>query len=331
MFCQILINSQQKRHVIAWWRSRETFVEAWGKQFAKLLGTNAEPCFQGFQRSQRVGGEPSGRLKPAAIVAAVGGLVALLTGLSTIQDFGYALLAIPDCTLWADQTAAGKPHGVGDTFEIPIQVKNRHLHASGTATLEPLLGDDALTGLKRVGNDSGASDVRVEPGKFETQAFHFAAVRSGSYTINFGGIQRAGWAYYYWPRKLLSFPVKIEVWDSIDQAPKLSLVKSTDRSATVSVEVRNARATPYGTAFEATLTNPGDVEVRADGLTIKDADGPPNNADFALLNWRAPPSTDTLTVQTFRLVLQGSGAKARSVSDWNALLQRMSVRVDEPD
>jgi len=326
IFCQVLAKGEKERRVVAWWKSRETFAEAWSQEFAKLLGTHATLCYDGFQLRHQGRRDRIGWLRPTAIVAGVGAVVALLTGLATLQDYGYSLLAIPDCTLWADPVATSKPHAVGDAFGIQIQVKNRHFRASSIATVIPVLNGN---GLKRDEHEIPYS-VKVEPGKAEVQDFHFVAQHGGSHTIVFEGTEEAGRLWVYSPRKIPPFPVTVDVWDPIDQAPKLSLVKTSDRSASVRVEVRNANRTPYGTALEATLTDPGDVEVRPDKLTIKDAEDPLRNTDFAQLRWRIPP-TEGLTVQTSRLVLQESGTRTRNESEWNELLERLKVQADEPD
>jgi hypothetical protein len=97
------------------------------------------------------------------------------------------------------------------------------------------------------------------------------------------------------------------------------------------VEVRNAKPTPYGMAFEATLANPGEVDIRPDKRSIQHAEDPLRNADFALLHWVIPPSTDVLTIRTLRLVLQDGGVTTRSANEWNQLLQRLNVHADEAD
>jgi hypothetical protein len=168
--------NRHERRVIAWYKSRETFAEAWRKQFAQLLGTHGVLCFEGFQLAYRVRRDPVGWLRPTAIVTAVGALVAPLTGLSTIQDWGYSLLAIPDCTLWTDPVAAAKPKAVGEPFGIQVQVKNRHLRASSTATIKPVLIGD---GLKPT-DDTNSYPVRVEPGKAEVQEFRFTNLEVGT-------------------------------------------------------------------------------------------------------------------------------------------------------
>lgn len=323
LFYQIVIKSAQERRLIAWWKSREAF-EAWRKQFAQLLGMHGVLCFEGFQISYRARRDPIGWLRPAAIIAAVGAFVGLLTGLSTIQDWGYSLLAIPDCTLWTDPAAA-KPQAAGEPFGIQIQVKNRHLRASGTANVKPVLIGD---GLKLI-DDTNSYSVRVEPGKAEVQEFRFVALRGGDYAISFEGKQKGG-SVCPW-RDIPPLPVTIDVWDSIDPSPQVSLVKASGQSASVSVEVHNAKPTPYGTALEATLANPGGVDIRPDKRSITDAEDPLKNADYAQLRWRIPPSTDTLTVQSFRLVLQEAGTMARSADEWNQLLKRLTVHADEPD
>jgi hypothetical protein len=324
LFYQIIVNSAQERRVIAWWKSREAF-DAWRKQFAELLGPHGVHCFDGFQLAHRVRRDPVGWLRPTAIVAAVGALVALLTGLSTIQDWGYSLLAIPDCTLWTDPEAASKPKATGDPFPIQIQVKNRHVRASGTATIKPVLIGDGL----KLTDDTNSYPVRIEPGKAEVQEFRFIASHGGHYAISFEGKQKGG--YVIPSRGIPPLRKTIDVWDSIDQSPQVSLVKNSDRSASVSVEVHNAKPTPYGTAFEATLVNPGEVDVRPDTRSIKYAEDPLRNADFALLRWCIRPSTDVLTVQKFRLVLQETGAKTRGANEWNELLKRLTIHADEPD
>jgi hypothetical protein len=325
IFCQLVVKGGEQRRVVAWWKSRETFAEAWSKEFARLLGTDATLCFEGFQLAHRVRRDQIGWLRPTAIVAGVGALVALLTGLSTLQDYGYSLLAIPDCTLWADPAATGKPRRIGDVFGIQIQVKNRHLRASSVAKVKPVLNGNGL----ELEDDKPSHSVRVEPGKAEVEDFRFVAKRSGLQTIHFGGTEEAGQLQSQ--RQIRPIDVAIDVWDPIDQAPKLSLVKTSDRAASVSVEVRNAKPTPDGMVFEATLTNPGDIEIRPDKRTIKNAEDPLRNADFAKLRWRIPPSTEALTVQTFRLVLQESGARKWSANEWKELLKRLNVQGDEPD
>jgi hypothetical protein len=325
LFCHIIVKSVKDRRVIAWWKSQETFERAWRDQFDQVLGTHGVLCFGGFQLAHRVRRDPVGWLRPTAIVAAVGALVALITGLSTIQDWGYSLLAIPDCTLWTDPVAAAKAVAVGEPFGIQIQVKNRHLRASSTATIKPVLIGNGL----KLTDDTNAYPVRVEPGKAEVQEFRFIALHGGHNTIRFEGKQEGGCVYP--AHNIPPLKITIDVWDSIDQAPQVSLVKASDRSASVSVEVRNAKPTPYGTAFEATLTNPAEVDVRPDRRTIRDAEDPLRNADFAQLRWRIPPSTDALTVQSVRLVLQEAGATTRSEDEWKELLKRLIVHADEPD
>ena len=325
LFCQVILKSEKERRVIAWWKSKETFAQAWREQFDQVLGTQGVICFEGFQLAHRVRRDPVGWLRPTAVVAAVGALVALLTGLSTIQDFGYSLLAAPDCTLWTDSVAATKVVAVGEPFGIQIQVKNRHLRASSAATIEAILVGD---GLKRT-DDAKLYPVRVEPGKAEVQEFRFTALRGGQHTITFGGKQESGCVRQ--ARDIPPLTITIDAWDAIDQAPHVSLVKANQRSASVSVDVRNARPTPYGTVFEATLTNPAEVDVRPDRLTIKDSEDPLRNPDFAQLRWRIPPSNDALKVQRCRLVLQEAGAKTRSEAEWKELLKRLIVHADEPD
>jgi hypothetical protein len=324
LFYQIIVKSVQERRVISWWKSREAF-EAWKKQFAQLLGTHGVLCFEGFQISHRARRDPIGWLRPAAIIAALGAFVALLTGLSTIQDWGYSLLAIPDCTLWTDPAAAAKPQATGEPFGIQIQVKNRHFRASGTANVKPVLIGDGVNLIDATNSYS----VRVEPGKAEVRDFRFIARRGGHYVISFEGKQKGG-SVCPW-RDISPLPVTIDVWDSIDPSPRVSLVKASNQSASVSVEVHNARPTPYGTALEATLASPGGVDIRPDRRSITDAEDPLKNADYAQLRWRIPPSTDTLTVQRFRLVLQEAGTMARSADEWNQLLKRLTVHADEPD
>jgi len=334
-FYEIIVKNVQdveERRVIAWWKSREAFAEAWAKQFARLLGTQSDLCFEGFQLAHRVRRERGGWLRPAAITSAVAALVALLTGLSTIQNWGYSLVAIPDCTLWTDPVAASKPQAAGEPFGIQIQVKNRHLRASSTATINPVIvvrDSSALSdGLKRA-DDTKPYHVRIEPGKAEVQEFRFVAPRGGRYVICFKGKQEGGLAYL--PRGIPPLEITVDVWDSIDQKPKVSLGKATDRNANVFVEVRNAKPTLYGTAFEATLRDPAEVDVRPDKRSIKDAEDPLRNADYAQLRWRIPASPDALTVQTFRLVLQEAGATTRTKEEWNVLLERLTIHADEPD
>jgi hypothetical protein len=328
VFCQVLVQAEKERRVVAWWKSRETFAEAWSKQFAQLLGTHATLCFEGFQLTHQVRPNPIGWLRPTAIVAGVGAVVALLTGLSTIEDFGYSLLAIPDCTLWADPLATGKPRNVGDAFGIQIQVKNRHLRASSIVTLKPHLVPGGGVKLDEENAESPYS-VQVQPGKAEVEEFRFVTTDTGRQTILFEGKEEAG--SLQGQRNIPPFRVTIEVWDPIDQAPRLSLVRSSDRAAIVLVEVHNAKPTPFGIVLEATLEKPGDVKVEPDSLTIRDADAPLSNADFAKLSWRMPPSTEALTVESVRLVLQGSGAQTRNENEWNELLKRLTVHVAEPD
>lgn len=216
LFCQIIVKSVQERRVIAWWKSREAFAEAWRKQFAQLLGMHSVFCFEGFQLVHCVRRDPVGWLRPTAIVAAVGALVALLTGLSTIQDWGYSLLAIPDCTLWTDPVAAAKPKAVGEPFGIQIQVKNRHLRASSTAKIKPVLIGDGL----KLTDDTNSYDVRVEPGKAEVQEFRFIARVGGHQAIYFEGKQQGG-RLCPW-RDVHPLPITIDIWDWIDQAPQVS-------------------------------------------------------------------------------------------------------------
>src|SRR6185436_11537931 len=84
LFYEVIVKNSQEGRVIAWWKSREAF-ESSREPFAKFLGSTAVLCFQGFQLPHRARRSWVGRIKLAAIVAAVGGLVALITGLSTIQ------------------------------------------------------------------------------------------------------------------------------------------------------------------------------------------------------------------------------------------------------
>src|SRR5262249_16784820 len=64
LFCQVLVQGEKERRVVAWWKSRETFAEAWSKQFAQLLGTHATLCFEGFQLTHQVRPNPIGWLRP---------------------------------------------------------------------------------------------------------------------------------------------------------------------------------------------------------------------------------------------------------------------------
>ena len=325
LFYEVIIKTAQKGHVIAWWKSREAF-EASTERFAKSLGSNAVLCFQGFQVPHRARRNPLRRaLKPAVIVTVVTSIVALLTGLSTIQDWVYSMLAIPDCTVWTDPEAAAKPKASGEPFAIQIQIKNRHLRASSTAIITPVLKG---TGLK-LADDMDSYSVRIEPGKAEVQEFRFIASHGGHYDISFEGKQKGG-SVMRW-REIPPLKKTIDVWDSLDQSPQVSLVKSSDRSASVAVEVHNAKPTPYGMAFEATLTSPGEVDIRPDKRSIQHAEDPLKNADFALLRWVIPRSADVLTAQTLRLVLQEGGVTIRSADEWKQLLQRLSVHADEPD
>jgi hypothetical protein len=325
LFYQIIDKSAQERHVIAWWKSREAF-EAWRKQFTELLGTHSSLCFEGFQLAHRSRLDPVGWLRPATIVAAVGTLALFLTGLSTIENWGYSLLAIPDCTLWTDPEAASKPKAAGEAFPIQIQVKNRNLRGSSTASIKPVPIGDGLT----VTDDTDFSSVQIEPGKAEVQEFRFIASHAGHYTISFEGTQNGGSAMP--SRNITPLRKTIDVWDPIDTSPQVSLVKAIDnRSASVSVEVHNAKPTPYGMALEATLKNPGEIDVMPDKRSIKDAEDPLRNADFAVLRWRIPPSTDVLKPQTFRLVLQETGTTTRTTDEWKELLKRLTVRADEAD
>ena len=324
LFYEVIIKNAQQRHVIAWWKSHEAF-EASRQPFAKLLGSTAAVCFQGFQVPHPARRKLRGLLKPAAIVAAVTGLVALLTGLSTLQDWAYSTLAIPDCTLWTDPEVAAKPKASGEPFAIQIQIKNRHLRASSTAIVTPVLEGSGL----KLADDMASYAVRIEPGKAEVQEFRFIASHGGQYEISFKGEQRAGSMIS--SREILPLKKTIDVWDSLDQSPHVSLVKSSDRSASVAVEVHNAKPTPYGMAFEATLAKPGEVDIRADKRSIQHAEDPLRNPDFALLRWVIPRSADVLTAQTLRLVLQEAGATTRSTDEWKQLLKRLSVHADEPD
>jgi hypothetical protein len=324
LFYEVIVKNGEEGHVIAWWKSREAF-EAGGKRFAELLGSAAVLCFQGFQVPHRQQRKAVGPLRPAAIVAAVTGLVALITGLSTIQDWAYSVLASPDCTLWTDPEAAAKPKASGEPFAIQIQIKNRHLRASSTATITPVVKGHGL----KLADDTNPYAVRIEPGKAEVQEFRFIASQGGKYDVSFEGKQKAGSLIS--SRDILPLKKTIDVWDSLDQSPRVSLVKSSDRTASVAVEVHNAKPTPYGMAFEATLADPGDVDIRPDKRSIEHAEDPLRNADFALLRWVIPRSTDVLTAQTLRLVLQDGGATTRSADEWKRLLKRLSVHADEPD
>jgi hypothetical protein len=329
LFCQVIVKSEEERRVIAWWKSKEIFAQAWREQFDQVLGTPGVICFEGFQLAHRVRPNPAERLSPTKLVAAgvavVGAIVALITGLSTIQDWGYSALAIPDCTLWTDPVTAAKPIAVGEPFGIQIQVKNRHLRASSTATIRPVLIEEGL----KLADDTNSYRIRVEPGKAEVQGFRFIATLGGTHEICFEGDQEGGSVYP--ARDIPPLRITIDAWDSIDSAPKVSLVKTTPSTASVSLEVRNAKPTPYGTDVEATLTDPAEVDVLPDRLTIKNAEVPLRNADFAQLRWRIPPSTDTLTIQRFRLVLQETGTATRSEDEWKELLKRLAVHAAEPD
>jgi hypothetical protein len=323
LFYQIIDKSAQERRVIAWWKSREAF-EAWRERVAELLRSHDGPCFEGFQLAHCSRPAPAGWLRPATIIAAVGTLALFLTGLSTIEDWGYSLLAIPDCTLWTDPEAASKPKAAGEAFPIQIQVKNRHLRGSSSASIKPVPGD-GLT----LADDTDFSFVQVEPGKAEVQQFRFIGSHGGHYKISFGGTQKGG---YFIPSRDIPPLIKtIDVWDSIDHSPQTSLLKTSDSSASVSVEVHNAKPTPYGIALEATLEKPQDVDIMPDRRSIKDAEDPLRNDDFAVLRWRIPPSTDVLTPQTFRLVLQEEGTKNRNTDEWNELLKCLTISADEPD
>jgi hypothetical protein len=179
LFYEVIVKNSQQGHVISWWKSHEAFESSRGP-FAKLLGSTAVLCFQGFQLPHRARRSPAGRIGPAAIVTAVGGLVALITGLSTIQDWAYSMLAIPDCTLWTDPEAAAKPKASGEPFAIQIQIKNRHLRASNTAIITPVVKADGL----KLADDTDSYAVRIEPGKAEVQEFRFIASRGGRYEIS---------------------------------------------------------------------------------------------------------------------------------------------------
>jgi hypothetical protein len=324
LFYEVIVKNSQEGHVIAWWKSREAF-ESSREPFAKLLGSTAVLCFQGFQLPHRARRSLVRRIKLAAIVTAVGGVVALITGLSTIQDWAYSMLAIPDCTLWTDPEAAAKPKASGEPFAIQIQIKNRHLRASSTASITAVPREDGL----KLADNTKSYAVRIEPGKAEVQEFRFIASHGGQYKISFKGTQRAG-SVRGW-HDIRPLKKTIDVWDSLDQSPRISLVKSTDRSASVAVEVRNAKPTPYGMAFEATLAKPGEVDIRPDKRSIQHAEDPLRNADFALLRWVIPPSTDVLTIRTLRLVLQDGGMTTRNANEWNQLLKRLNVHADEAD
>jgi len=324
LFYEVIVKNSQEGRVIAWWKSREAF-ESSREPFAKFLGSTAVLCFQGFQLPHRARRSWVGRIKLAAIVAAVGGLVALITGLSTIQDWAYSMLAKPDCTLWTDPEAAAKPKASGEPFAIQIQIKNRHLRASNTAIITPVVKADGL----KLADNTKSYAVRIEPGKAEVQEFRFIASHGGQYKIFFKGTQRGG-SVREW-HNIHPLKKTIDVWDSLDQSPHVSLVKSSDRSASVAVELHNAKPTPFGMAFEATLTNPGEVDIRPDKRSIQHAEDPLRNTDFALLRWVIPPSSDVLTIRTLRLVLQDGGVTTRSVNEWNQLLQRLTVHADEAD
>jgi hypothetical protein len=321
---QVIVQNSQEGHVIAWWKSHEAF-ESSRERFGKLLGSTAVLCFQGFQLAHRARRSWVGRIKFAAIVTAVGGVVALISGLSTIQDWAYSMLARPDCTLWTDPEAAGKPKASGEPFAIQVQIKNRHLRASSTATITAVPKEDGL----KLADNAKSYAVRIEPGKAEVQEFRFKASHGGQYKIFFEGTQRAG-SLRGW-HGIRRLKKKIDVWDSLDQSPQVSLLKSSDRIASVAVEVHNAKPTPYGMAFEATLAHPGEVDIRPDKRSIRHAEDPLRNADFALLRWVIPPSTDVLTIRTLRLVLQDGGVTTRSPNEWNQLLQRLTIHADEAD
>jgi hypothetical protein len=331
LFYQIIDKSAHERRIITWWRSREASVDARKKQFAQLLGAHGALCFEGFQLApsasdnSRATRDLVSWITPGKIAAVVGALALFLTSLSTIEDWGYSLLAIPDCTLWTDPEAASKPKAAGESFPMQIQVKNRHLRGSSAALIKPGSIADGLT----LPDGTDFSFVQIEPGKAEVQEFRFTASRGGQYKISFEGTQKGG--YFIPSRKIPPLTKTIDVWDSIDKSPKVSLVKNSDRSASISVEVHNAKPTSYGLEFEATLKNPGEVDVLPDRSWIKDAEDPLRNADFAVLRWRVPPSTDTLKPETFRLVLQEAGTTARNTDEWNTLLKRLTVRGDEPD
>jgi hypothetical protein len=330
LFYQIIDKSAYERRVVTWWRSREAFVEAWKKQFAQLLGAHGALSFEGFQLAHSASDNSRAKrdlvswITPGKIAAVVAALALFLTSLSTIEDWGYSLLAIPDCTVWTDPETASKPKAVGESFPIQIQVKNRHLRGSSTASIKPRPIGNGLT----LADDTDFSFVQIEPGKPEVQEFRFTASHGGQYTISFEGAQKGG---YFIPSRNIPPLVKtIDVWDSMDQSPKPKVAKTFDRSAIVSVEVHNAKPTPYGMIFEATLANPQGVDVFPDKRSIKDADDPLRIHDFAVLRWRIPPSTDVLTPQTFRLVLQEGGTKNRNQDEWNEVLKRLTIQADEP-
>lgn len=323
LFCQVVKSATEQR-VVAWWKSQETFAKAWREEFEQLLGGPGTSCFEGFQVAYGARHERFGWLRPAGITAAVAALVALVSGLSTIQDWGYSLVARPDCTLWTDPVAVSKPVAADESFGIQIQVKNRHLRASGLATIEPMIAGDGL----KCTDDMNSYPVRVGPGKAEVQDFRFVATRGGNQEIRFEGKQQGG--RFYPVRNIPVLKVVVDVWDPIDQAPRVSLVKASDRSASVSVDVHNAKPTLYGTAFEATLTNPAGIDIRPDKRIIREASSL-KNIDFAQLRWHIPPSPVGLTVQRLRLVLQESGSTKRSMNEWNDVLKRLTVRADEPD
>jgi hypothetical protein len=325
LFCQIVVRHDGDRRVVAWWKSRETFAPAWQNQFSELLGKPGALSFDGFQLTHRVRQGRVTWLRPTALVAVVGTAVALITGLSTLKDWGYSLVATPDCTLWTDPLTAAKPKAAGESFAIVVQIKNRSLHASNTATIHPEFDGNALQLLER----KIPYSVRIEPGKAEVQEFTFVGLHGGRSTITFNGTQQGGSLRPL--RKLLPLEATVDVWDDIDRVPQVSLVKATDRAASISVEVRNAKPTPYGMMFEATLSNPGEVDVLSDKVTIKDAEDPLRNSDFAQLRWRAPPSADVLTAQRFRLVLQEAGPAKRSQQQWNDFVKQLKVSADEPD
>jgi hypothetical protein len=328
LFYQIIDKSAHERRVITWWKSREPFVEAWKRQFPQLLGAHGALCFEGFQLAHRAKRDLVSWITPGKIATMVAALAVFLTSLSTIENWGYSLLALPDCTLWTDPEAASKPKAAGESFPIQIQVKNRHLRASSTATIKASItkvsGGDRL----KLADEKDSYSVRIEPGKAEVADFRFEIPDKGQYVISFDGTQKGG--YVFPSRNIPQLTQKIDVWDSIDHSPQVSLVKYNDFIAFVSVEVHNAKPTPYGMELEATLGKPDKVDIRPDKLSIKDAEDPLENADFAVLRWRLPPSNDILKPQTFRLVLHEASTKGRTRDEWNQLLTRLTVQADEP-
>lgn len=324
LLCQIIVGDGQRR-VLAWWKSSETYKQAWGKEFTQLLGAGALLCFEGFQLAQGAKRYRVGWAKPTAVVAVVSALVALVTGLSTLQDWVYSLVAEPDCTLWTDPVGAAKPKAIGDDFAIQIQVKNRHLRASSTAHITPRLVGDGL----KVTDEKNWFPIRIDPGKAEVEEFRFTALRGGRHVIRFEGKQQAGVLRN--ASAIRTLEIQVDVWDVIDQTPRVSLVKATDHNASISVDVRNAQTTPYGTALEAILANPGEIEVWPDKRSIKDAEAPLRNADFAQLRWRIPPCAETLKLQNCRLLLQEIGTTTRTETEWLELLKHLAIHADEPD